>query len=649
MQNKLHTTICHAEPSLRVTKCIEKSKFTNLQIFLFSILYTLFSTPATAQQYNWQWAMKGGGDIGGIDEEQIHDVKVGSDNNYYFIATIKGNSGTQLNGIPQTVYNVPNGGDDIFLFSTTCDGTVRWSQAIGGEHSDRAYNLVLDSNNNVYVGVYVTSDGNYNIHFSPDPADDITPLPANLDAHKRIYLVKYNNYGVFQGKKALQGTVGSTNREAQIFDLVMDSQNKLHFIVALLNGTHLDNQVTVPPQYVYDPSTWTYHTQYLLVQYDTNLDYVNSIVLPISDTSVIENGKTRFAYDETLNQYYLAGEVQNTGQIVYNGDPTVNKAFILAFNGINSTTGVDGDEVWRREIYADPTGAGGLADNRFNSLIIDDNSDVYFGGRVYQSANAQNPIKIYDPTNNNILDYSFTPIVYTDLPMVVKFDADDGTVQWVKTPTAFAPNFSTNTLIVPKGLALNGSEVALGSNESYFIWDSFMQNNPQSYQPDPTLLRFNKQTGMTLGMNTIKGDQYTNQYMTAVATDNDGNYITGGTFQANLFMNNTLGITPLVSTGQADFFVAKLGATPCGTPVSTDKFNKLHINIYPNPTNDIVNIETPETLHNYEVYNVLGKQIQKGMFNSNNQVNLHGAVVGTYFIKVTTTQGSTATVKVVKK
>src|SRR5690606_2191935 len=201
------------------------------------------------------------------------------------IATIKGNSNTQLNGQSQTVYNVSNGGDDIFLFSTTCDGTVRWSQAIGGEHSDRAYNLVLDSNNNVYVGAYVISDGNYNIHFSPNPADDITPLPANPDAHKRIYLVKYDSNGIFQGKKAVQGTVsGSSDREAQIFDLVIDSQNKLHFIVALLNGTHLDNQVTVPSQYVYDPSTWTYHFQYLLVQYDTNLDYVNSMVLPVSDT-----------------------------------------------------------------------------------------------------------------------------------------------------------------------------------------------------------------------------------------------------------------------------------------------------------------------------------------------------------------------------
>src|SRR5690606_21714830 len=347
--------------------------------------------------------------------------KVGTDNNYYFIATIKGNNNTQLNGQPQTVYNVPNGGEDIFLFSTTCDGQVRWSQAIGGEHSDRAYNLVLDSNNNVYVGAYVTGGSSYNIHFSPNTAHDITPFPANMDAHKRIYLVKYDNNGVFQGKKALQGTVnGSIDREAVILDLVIDSQNKLHFIVGLLNGTHLDNQVTVPSQYVYEPSTGIRHFQYLLVQYDTNLDYLNSMVLPIEPTSLFEFGTTRFAYDETLNQYYIAGmrSIENSPPVplTYNGAPFVERSYILAFYGVNSTTGVDGDEVWRREIYSDN------GDNLFTSIKIDSNSDVYFGGRIWKNQNEHN-LKVYDPTDTSIQAYTFTPVPDTNLPTVVKFNS----------------------------------------------------------------------------------------------------------------------------------------------------------------------------------------------------------------------------------
>lgn len=101
--------------------------------FLFSILLTLFSLPIQAQNYDWQWAVNGGGSFGSggwnYQVEQVFDVQVGTDNNYYFVAKIK-DGNPKLGSQPVTVYG--NGGHDIFIFSTTCDGTVRWSQAIGG-------------------------------------------------------------------------------------------------------------------------------------------------------------------------------------------------------------------------------------------------------------------------------------------------------------------------------------------------------------------------------------------------------------------------------------------------------------------------------------------------------------------------------------
>ncbi|MEG1022682.1 MAG: hypothetical protein RSE50_14360, partial [Myroides sp.] len=130
------------------------------QILLFSILYSLFSIPVTAQNYQWDWATYGGSDLGDngwfFKSEQVYDVAVGSDANYYFLANIGrssiGSSGSQLAGQPVTVYNsYASSVSDIFLFSTTCDGTVRWSQAIGGGGGDSAYKIALDSNNNVYI------------------------------------------------------------------------------------------------------------------------------------------------------------------------------------------------------------------------------------------------------------------------------------------------------------------------------------------------------------------------------------------------------------------------------------------------------------------------------------------------------------------
>ena len=150
MQQQLHkkNIPCHPEQSegshyttnhfTSSSKAYREVKFLNLQILLFSILYSLFYVPAKAQPYQWQWAINGGGSGAGLSgtswhiyAEQIYDIAIDKNNNYYFVASITG-SNPQLNGQPVTEYGNNGNGNDIFLFSTTCSGTVRWSQAIGG-------------------------------------------------------------------------------------------------------------------------------------------------------------------------------------------------------------------------------------------------------------------------------------------------------------------------------------------------------------------------------------------------------------------------------------------------------------------------------------------------------------------------------------
>lgn len=172
MLNLVQHLIIQPITSLRVAKPFAKLKIgfekSNFQIskLLMLLLFPLWGLGGYAQPYEWDWAINGGSDNLSDDDwrystEQVYDVVVGSDNNYYFLARIKGSSvgsaGSQLAGQPVKEYNgsVGNNGD-IFLFSTTCDGQVRWSQAIGGYKDDRAYNLALDSKNNVYIGATVT-------------------------------------------------------------------------------------------------------------------------------------------------------------------------------------------------------------------------------------------------------------------------------------------------------------------------------------------------------------------------------------------------------------------------------------------------------------------------------------------------------------
>ena len=78
MQQQLHknNTPCYPERSEGYHSLIHK--FSNFQILLFSILYSLFSIQATAQPYQWDWALNGGGSMGSggwnYQVEQIFDI-----------------------------------------------------------------------------------------------------------------------------------------------------------------------------------------------------------------------------------------------------------------------------------------------------------------------------------------------------------------------------------------------------------------------------------------------------------------------------------------------------------------------------------------------------------------------------------------------
>src|SRR5690606_11640729 len=215
MQQQLHTILCHPERS--EGSHFQIYKYSNFKILLFSILYSLFSIPGYAQNYDWDWAVSGGGPLGATylsdGVQQIHDIKVGTDNNYYFVASINGTfgndpNGALLDGQPVKQYNAHlDSYKDIFLFSTTCDGQVRWSQAIGGYMDDWAYNLALDSNNNVYIGAMF----NVGLHTYSNPRNFYTYFshtnsinsPNSIRVTNESYLIKKDSNGQNKAKKYL--------------------------------------------------------------------------------------------------------------------------------------------------------------------------------------------------------------------------------------------------------------------------------------------------------------------------------------------------------------------------------------------------------------------------------------------------------------
>jgi hypothetical protein len=74
--------------------------------------------------------------------------------------------------------------------------------------------------------------------------------------------------------------------------------------------------------------------------------------------------------------------------------------------------------------------------------------------------------------------------------------------------------------------------------------------------------------------------------------------------------------------------------------------NNLKMALYPNPVNDVVNIETETEIKSVEVYNLLGTKIKTA---TSKQVNVFDLAAGTYLVKIQDKNNAVQTMKFVKQ
>ena len=85
--------------------------------------------------------------------------------------------------------------------------------------------------------------------------------------------------------------------------------------------------------------------------------------------------------------------------------------------------------------------------------------------------------------------------------------------------------------------------------------------------------------------------------------------------------------------------------------LNTDGFNSLEVKFYPNPTSDILSLESKITIENIAVYNLLGQKVLEKPTNSKNiQMRISRLSSGSYFIKLKMkTNGIIKTYQLIKK
>ncbi|MBF6610711.1 MAG: T9SS type A sorting domain-containing protein, partial [Chryseobacterium sp.] len=613
----------------------------NQKIYIISALFACLMLPA--QNYTWQWGQYGGGSEGSFgsgfsytNDESIRDIEVDSDNNYYYLATINPGSPT-LNGAPVPNYDK----QDLFLFSTDCQGNVRWTRTIGGwNRNEFAWNIELDNAGGIYIlGNFSNFTGVQSPNIPPIHFSDTVVLPnlvvPNSDTTtpdpglKTAYLLKYKtSNGTLEWHKELQGDVTWPLRNADSAIFTMDSSKNIHAILGFKAGSHLNGTITVP-------ASFTDSYQYYLVKfaYDNGnmTPELNPLLLPVtgSITQGLGEGKVNLVFDEGLDRYYLAGKRMESGTFLYSdfsysGVPFTEDGYLLAFQGKNSPQ--PGTELWRKEFTMSNNPANMPDDNSVFDIVKDPNtSDIYITGYYY--IYNQNGSTVF---NNNVSfgNYTFPYIFNGYNPYVMKLNAT-GQVQWATIPTAISTNSIEGYRFMKSRIVINNNEIALVKGSRGDTWGSFPMVRPANDGADPLLVRLHRDTGAVLGAYDILSGYGTMDELTAVAVDQDGNYVVGGFKHSSLFLDPNDGVPDLhgnTLSGKSQFFFAKLATSSSCTQMNTAEtpLKQTDVVFYPNPVNDVLHIKTKEKLTSYEVITADGRLMKQGTFTGNFTIDMSG-------------------------
>lgn len=599
----------------------------------------LMAANLCAQDYNWQWSKRGGGTKNpsnsipfGYDfnVEQIVDIAVDADNNYYFLAFLTLDH-TEFDGTPVISYNsIPQNGsaNDLLLIATDCAGTLRWTQTIGGGAEDFAYKIELDGNGALYLNTYVLNYAHFGPEYEPPHFSPTDFMPTAVDdfgqpqqAFKTNAVVKYDtSNGALLWRVMPQGDVTSLLRDSSVHQIIAHPDGTTSLLVGYRSGSHANGMAVVPDNF-------TLLCRYFIIKLDADGHFIATHDLHLEGYLI--NNHTDFRYDANLQRYYIAGfrtngDIYSLSPVALNGVAFEQQAFIMAFDN-------SGNELWHKEVQSSTT----LQDCRIYDLQVDSDSSLYFCGKYFVS---------FPLPEISFNGFQYPTNLFGNVAYAMKLDPA-GNVQWIKIPSGYTTANGTFTgAHYFYQLAINGDEIGLAGQASNEIWDNVSINRPNNHMSDPALLRLDKHTGQAIALHDVLGPAGYNESFTAVRSDNDGNYILGGYFFNELFTAGNDDVATLHKVNDeamnSDFFVAKLAKNPCGTGLGTIGFEHKAMQIYPNPATGSVTIAAETVPKSYEVSSLLGQKLLHGNFAPGQYtISLEGLGAGVYIINVNAGKG----------
>ena len=471
------------------------------------------------------------------------------------------------------------GSMDIFIVKYDATGNVLWAKSAGGVYGERGQSVCTDASGNVFI------TGHF---YSPTiTVGTITLTNTNQtsDSTSDIFIVKYDASGnVLWAKSEGSGS----NESGQ--SVCTDASGNV-----FITGSFYSDNLYIGTTWLFK-SEWDRYNDIFIVKYDTS----GNVLWAKSAGGV--------GYDEGY-----AVCTDSTGNLFVTGrfnSPTITFG-TTSLKCTNSFTDIfivkydtSGNVLWAKS--AGSTGGHGLS----TGVCTDASGNVFITGGFAGS----------------IISFGTTTLKCSDSIadiFIVKYDTS-GNVLWAKSAGSIGYDLSygvctdaSGNVFITGGFA--GSIISFGTTTlkcSGSFGDIFIVKYDTS--------------GNVLWAKSAGGYGYDLSY--GVCTDASGNVIITGGFGSPTISFGTDMLTNTNNTvNSMDIFIAKLGGI-----TGINDIKNSNIKIYPNPTNNIFNIEglTKNENNTIQIFDVQGKLVITKTINEKGMIDLSELNKGVYVIKI---------------
>lgn len=593
-----------------------------------NIFFFLLLIPLLSLSQSFQWIQNGGGNntISGnfyYQREQVIDMATDSQRNVYVISIVS-KDGALVDGDPITTYEANSNNYDFLLVSYSCHGTYRWHKVFGGGSSEYPSGIEVDSQDNIFIiGFFAECDLPSDLYYSTARIGDnngidytSTNTPTSC---QRTFIAKFNSNGIFQWIHYPYSPLDNFPYSSHPF-----SSRNFYII-----GDEIYWIANIPPG-SYEGGSFNNTNNslpflYYLLKYDTSGNFISATLFDL-ELSNYTSAELRW-FRNPYNGYYYALYLNNSSNnitITVGGntlDYTLPK--IICFDEL-------GQYQWHRE----STGTN------FNFLAIDFDSsnNVFISGATKGT------------TTDSFLGWTLNGLFTGASSYIMKCNPNLTAYNWVTyyTTPGFIAGYIQQPLTSIYYDTFNNELVFGGSiATSTFSWNPVTISGPGSNNSsDPLLARFDSSNGSCLGMHRIIGTNGYQDAFTSIEQDIAGDLIVGG--YMGLDLTDSYGNTSFTSGGNSDFFVTKFASQVC-QPLSNESFDTNSIEIYPNPTKNILNIINLTENCEYIIFNIMGSKVLSGnVSQESNSIDLSDLQSGYYILNLINSNGLNKIMKILK-